>query len=85
MEELFCTQFDEDELARLNKVRLHQQVLLLLDILDARGTAIDRKYLQRRPRSEQWLTITFPLEDPPVRDFKLWERAIFRLGVGWQG
>jgi hypothetical protein len=27
----------------------------------------------------------FPFEDPPVRDFKLWERAIFRLGAGWQG
>ncbi len=27
----------------------------------------------------------FPLEDPPVKDFKLWECAIFRLGAGWQG
>jgi hypothetical protein len=85
MEELFHMQFDKDELTRFNRVHLHQQVLFLLDILDARGTANDRKYLQRRPRSEQWSTITFPLEDPPVRDFKLWERAIFRFGAGWQG
>ena len=64
-------QFDKDELARLNRVRLHQQVLFLLDILDARGTAINRKYLQQRPWSERWLTITFPLEDPSVNQNKL--------------
>ncbi len=85
MEELFHMQFDKDELARLKGVRLHQQVLFLLDILDARGTAINRKYLQQRPWSERWLTITFPLEDPLVKDFKLWERAIYRLGAGWRG
>ncbi len=78
-------QFDKDELARLNRVRLHQQVLFLSDILDARGTAINRKYLQRRPWSERWSTITFLLENPPVKDFKLWEQAIVRLGAGWQG
>ncbi len=27
----------------------------------------------------------FLLEDPLVKDFKLWERALFRLGAGWQG
>ncbi len=81
-QELLCMQFDKDELARLNRVRLHQQVLFLSDILDGRGTAIDRKYLQRCPWSEQWSRITFSLEDPPVRAFKLWERAIFRLGAG---
>jgi hypothetical protein len=85
MEELFHLQFDKDELMRLNRVRLHQRVLFLSDILDARGMATGRKYLQWRPRPEQWLTITFLIEDPPVRDFKLWERAIFRLGAGWQG
>jgi hypothetical protein len=85
MEELFRMQFDKDELARLKRVRLHQQVLFLSDILDATGTAINRKYLQWCPWSERWLTITFPLEDPLVKDFKLWERAIFGLGAGWQG
>ncbi len=44
MEELFHMQFDKDDLARLNRVRLYQQVLFLLDILDARGMAIVRKY-----------------------------------------
>ncbi len=29
MEEMFCIQFDKDELARLNRVHLHQQVLFL--------------------------------------------------------
>jgi hypothetical protein len=44
MEELFHMQFDKDELARLNRAHLHQQVLFLSDILDAKGTAINRKY-----------------------------------------
>jgi hypothetical protein len=85
MGELFCMQFDKDELARLNRVRLHQQAFFLSDILDARGTAIGRKYLQWRPRSKQFSPITFPLEEPLVRDFKLWECAIFRFGVGCRG
>ncbi len=59
MEELFCMQFDKDELARLNRVRLHQQVLSLSDILDARGAAIGRKYLQWRPWFERWWIICF--------------------------
>ncbi len=78
-------QFDKDELKRLNRIHLHQQVLFLSDILDARGTAINKKYLQQHPQSKQWLTITFLLEDPLVKDFKLWERALFRLGAGMQG
>jgi hypothetical protein len=83
--ELFQMHFDKDELMRLNRVCLHQQVLFMSSILDARGTAINRKCLQWCPKSEQWLTIMFPLEDPPVKDFKSWERAIFRLGAGWGG
>jgi hypothetical protein len=85
MEELFWMQYDKDELTRLNRVCLHQQILFLSDILDARGTAINRKYLQWCLRSKRWLNITFLLEDPPEKDFRLWEQALFRLGAGWQG
>jgi hypothetical protein len=85
MEELFHMHFGKDELVRLNRVHLHQQVLFLLDILDARGMAINRKYLQWHHRSEQWSMITFPLEDPLVKDFKSGEGAIFMLGEGWRG
>jgi hypothetical protein len=53
MGELFRMQFNKNELMRLNTVHLHQQVLFLSDILDARGMAINRKYLEWRPRSKQ--------------------------------
>jgi hypothetical protein len=32
------------ELLRLNRVRVHQEVLFLSDVMDARGTAIDKRY-----------------------------------------
>ena len=39
------------ELCRLNKVRIHQQVIFLSDVLRADGLRLDGKYLQRRPSS----------------------------------
>ena len=34
--------FTDKELLRLNKVRIHQQVLFYSDVMDVRGTALDR-------------------------------------------
>lgn len=85
MVELRRLGFDEGELAHLNRVRLHQQVLFLSDVLDARGTAIDKKYLRRRPSQEQWSRLTFPIEQPPEKDFRLWSRAVYSLGANWRG
>ena len=85
MVELRKLGFNDIELLRLNRVRLHQQVLFLSDILDARGMAIDKKYLTRRTRTEKWSTLTFPLEQPPDKDFRLWTRALYSLGANWRG
>lgn len=85
MVELRKLGYQESELLRLNRVRLHQQVLFLSDVLDARGAAIDKKYLSRRSRNDKWSTLTFPLEQPPDKDFRLWVRAIYSLCANWRG
>lgn len=85
MVELRRVGFEEDELLWLNRVRLHQQVLFLSDILDARGTAIDKKYLKRRTHSERWSSLTFPIECPPDRDLRLWQRALYTVCANWRG
>jgi hypothetical protein len=45
MKELDQLDYTGEELLRLNRVRLHQQVLYLSDVMDASGRALDRKYL----------------------------------------
>ena len=54
-----------EELIRLNRVRLHQQVIFGSDIMDAGGRCLDKKYLWKRPPNESWSTIYFPNERPP--------------------
>jgi hypothetical protein len=60
----------------LNRVQCYQQAIFILDVLDASGKAIDRKYLTRRQKGESWSTLIFPQEKPPDEDFKLWENAL---------
>ena len=63
--------FTEDELCRLSKVRLHQQVLFLSCVLGALGKMLDRKYLEKRRDNELWSKVKFPMEKPPNKDFQL--------------
>ena len=42
--------FSKDSLLRLNRVRVHQQVLFLSCILGASGKILDKKYTIRRQR-----------------------------------
>jgi hypothetical protein len=70
------------ELLRLNRVRLHQQVLFLSDVLDAGGRALDRKYLIRRPASKKWSSLTFPRECPSNKDFRTWRETLLQLRPG---
>ncbi len=69
--------YDQKALIRLNRVRCHQQAVFILDVLNASGKAIDRRYLTRRQKGELWSTLIFPQERPPDKDFKLWENALF--------
>ena len=70
------------ELIRLNRVRLHQQVLFLSDVLDAGGRALDRKYLIRRTPQEKWSSLTFPRECPSNKDFRVWRDTLLQLRPG---
>ncbi len=68
--------YDEKALIHLNRVRCHQQAVFISDVLDASRKAIDRRYLTRCQKRDLWLTLIFPQERPPDKDFKLWENAL---------
>ena len=76
MQEFVKLNYSGDDLRRLNRVRVHQEVLFLSDVMDASGRAIDRRYLTPRPMEETWSTLSFPNEQPARRDFHLWQSAI---------
>jgi hypothetical protein len=67
------------ELLRLNQVRVHQEVLFLLDVMDARGTVIDKHYEQMRTNGEKWSRFSFPWQSPPKKEFQLWRHALLQL------
>jgi len=72
--------FNQDELLRLNRVQIHQQVLFLSCILGASGKTLDARYLKRRPPTgEHWSRLRFPKENSPAKDFQLWERALKQM------
>ena len=68
-----------EDLRRLNRLRVHQQVLFLSYVLGASGKYLDKKYLKPRGEGEQWSTFQFPKEKRPRRDFWLWQHAIAQL------
>jgi hypothetical protein len=76
MQEFCQLRNSNDGLQRLNRVRMHQQVLFLSDVMDASGRAIDRKYLHPRPMDETWSDLVFSNECPASRDFRMWKEAI---------
>jgi len=67
------------QLQILNRVRLHQQVVFLSCVLNAYGSALDEKYLKRRPKHQQWSTLKFPTERLTPSDLKLWREALCQL------
>ena len=76
--------FMDKESLCLNKVRIHQQILFYLDVMDARGTSL-RCYLSRRSLTDTWSTYRFPLQQPPRKDLKLWTTALLQLWYLRQG
>ena len=79
----FCNLgYSGKELLRLNRVRLHQHVLFVSDVMDAGGKAIDRKYLDKRPEMARWSSLVFPIEQPSPSDFRLWAKALRQLRLG---
>jgi hypothetical protein len=47
--------------------------------MDASGKTIEQEYLKQQPAQEQWSSLIFPQEQPPPRDFRLWEEALQEL------
>jgi hypothetical protein len=65
-----------DALRRLNRVRLHLQIIFLSDILSASGLRIDPSVLERRPQGVKRLTMQWPQEEPTDSNFDLWREAV---------
>ncbi len=70
---------DPGELVMLNRFRCHQQVLFLLDVLDAGGWRLNKKYLNHRQDHEVWSTLIFPLEKLPRQYISLWQEVLSLL------
>ena len=68
--------YSDDQIIRLNRVRCHQHVIFYSDVFDARGRSLDRKYRAKRSHEEKWSELIFPLENPPGKDFRLWNDAL---------
>ena len=79
MAEFIRMNFDTQSLCKLNRVRLHQQVIFLSDVMDASGRAIESKYLEERPWNEGWSCLIFPKEMPSDSDFRLWNEALLQI------
>ena len=76
----------QDALRRLNRVRLHLQIIFLSDILSASGLRIDPTVLEHRPQGVKRSTMRWPREEPSDSDFDLCHEAVedispTRLGV----
>ena len=76
MAEFIRMKYNTQSLCKLNRVRLHQQVIFLSDVMDASGRAIELKHLDERLWNEQWSSLIFPKEWPSDSDFRLWKVAL---------
>jgi hypothetical protein len=57
---------DPSKLKKLNNYRCHQQVLYVSNVLDAGGKCLDKRYLSRCCKEENWSSLIFPMEKPPA-------------------
>jgi hypothetical protein len=67
------------ELLQLNWIRVHQEVQFLSNVMDARGTVIDKCYEQVRTNGEKRSRFSFPWQSPPKKDCQLWRHALLQL------
>ena len=49
--------YEKEDLLRLNRVRIFQQVLFLSDILGAEVKSLDYQYLKCHPKHEKWSSL----------------------------
>ncbi len=67
------------ELVKLNKYCCHQQVLYVLDILDAGEKCLDKRYLTWRQEEENCSNLIFPTEKPPQGHILLWRQVLYAV------
>jgi hypothetical protein len=67
------------DLLTLNRVRKHQDVLLLSNILGAGGESLDKRYLQKWRGTNCWSTIKFPWEVVTEVEMHLWHTAVTQV------
>jgi hypothetical protein len=75
MARLIAAGYKGGDLLTLNRVRKHQQVLFLSDILGASGGSLDKRYLEVRRIGEQWSSIKVPCEEVNASEMGIWRRA----------
>jgi hypothetical protein len=68
--------YSREIVRRLNRVRIHMQVLFLLDVLTVSGNRIDNTALQLRPATNRKSTLNWPKEAPTAADMMLWKEAL---------
>jgi hypothetical protein len=61
---------------RLNRVRIHMQVIFLSDVLTVSGNRINTTALQICPRTNKTSTLNWPREEPTLVDIILWKEAL---------
>ncbi len=69
----------EKELQSLNRVRTHQQVHFLSNILGASSGTVDWRYLQKQRRGELQSSMKFPCKDVMEPEMGLWCKAIVQV------
>ncbi len=62
MARLIIVGYRDDDLQMLDRVRKHQQVLFLSNILGAGGELLDKRYLQKQWETDCWSMMKFPRE-----------------------
>jgi hypothetical protein len=60
----------------LNRVRIHKQMLFLLDVLNVSGNKIDAMALHLRPTTDRMSTLNWPKKEPTSADMILWREAL---------
>jgi hypothetical protein len=79
MARLIAIGYRGDDLRTLNRVRKHQQVLFLSNILGAGGESLDKRYLQKRQGTERWSTMKLSWEVVTEVKMHLWRMAITQV------
>jgi hypothetical protein len=79
MARLIVVGYRDDDQRALNRVRKHQQVLFLSDILGAGDELLDKQYLHKQWETDHWSMMKFPEEIVTEVEMQLWRTAIIQV------